>query len=72
MGGVRGTLGEGSACRDLIGKPEVNRRLGRPRHRWENIKTDVKNLERDDVYWTNVASDEWRAVGSTVLNLRVP
>jgi hypothetical protein len=30
------------AYRALVGKPEVRRPLGRPRHRWEdNIKIDL-------------------------------
>jgi hypothetical protein len=28
--------------RVLVGKPEIKRPLGRPRHRWENIKMDLK------------------------------
>jgi hypothetical protein len=33
------------AYRILVGKPEGTRRLGRPRHRWEdNIKMDLKEL----------------------------
>jgi hypothetical protein len=32
--------------RVLVGKPEVKRRLGRPRPRWEdNIKMDFRKLE---------------------------
>jgi hypothetical protein len=31
-----------NAYRDLVGKSEGNRPLGRPRHRWEdNIKMDI-------------------------------
>jgi len=30
----------------LVGKPEGNRLLGRPRHRWEdNIKMDLQDVE---------------------------
>jgi len=32
-------------CRVLVGKPEGKRRLGRPRHRWENnIKMDLQEV----------------------------
>jgi hypothetical protein len=32
-----------SAHRALVGKPEVSRRLGRPKRRWENnIKMDLR------------------------------
>jgi hypothetical protein len=34
-----------NAYRFLVGKPEVNRLLGRPRHRWvDNIKMDVREI----------------------------
>jgi hypothetical protein len=34
-----------NACRVLVMKPEGKRRLGRPRHRWEdNIKMNLKEL----------------------------
>jgi hypothetical protein len=37
-----------NACRILVGKPEGNRPLGRPRHRWvDNIKMDL----RDRMEW---------------------
>jgi hypothetical protein len=31
--------------RRLVGKPEGRRPLGRPRHRWGNIKLDLRELE---------------------------
>jgi hypothetical protein len=41
-----------NAYRLLVGKPEGNRPLGRPRCRWvDNIKMD---LERDGVEWTGL------------------
>jgi hypothetical protein len=34
-----------NACKILVGKPEVKRPLGRPRHRWENnIKTNLREI----------------------------
>jgi hypothetical protein len=34
------------AYRVLVGKPEGNRPLGRPRRRWEdNIKTNIQEVE---------------------------
>jgi hypothetical protein len=43
MGRACSTYGEGRGLyRDLVGKPERNRPLGRPRLRWEDsIKTDL-------------------------------
>jgi len=33
------------ACRVLVGKPEGNIPLGRPRHRWEdNIKMNIQEV----------------------------
>jgi len=41
MGERRGTY------RVLVGKPEVKRPLGRPRHRWEdNIKMNFREIGR--------------------------
>jgi hypothetical protein len=38
-------MGEGRGVhRVLMGKPEGKRPLGRPRHRWENIKTDFQKV----------------------------
>jgi hypothetical protein len=60
--------------RVLVGKPEGKRPLGRPRRRWEdNIKMDVEEVGcRGD--WMELAQDRdrWRALVSTVKNLRVP
>jgi hypothetical protein len=50
--------------------------LGRPRRGWEDIiKTDLKEIGRDGVDWTDLAQDRdkwWRAVVTTVMNVRVP
>jgi hypothetical protein len=60
--------------RVLVGKPEEKRPLGRPRCRWEdNIKMDQEvGGGRGD--WMDLAQerDRWRALVSTVKNLRVP
>jgi hypothetical protein len=59
----------------LVGKPEAMRLLGRPRRRWEdNIKFDLGEIGFGDVDWIHLAQDRdrWRALVSTVMNLRVP
>ena len=69
-------IGEGRGVhRVLVGKPEGKRPLGRPRRRWEdNIKMDLQELEGGCEDWMELAQDRdrWRALVSTVMNLRVP
>ena len=58
-----------------IGKPEGKRPLGRPRSRWEdNIKMDIQEVGVGFGDWMELAQDRdrWRALVSTVRNLRVP
>jgi hypothetical protein len=63
-------------CRfELVGKPEGKRPLGRPRRRWEdNIMMDVQEVGGGRGAWMELAQDRdgWRALVSTVNNLRVP
>jgi hypothetical protein len=59
----------------LVGKPEGKRPLGRPRRRWvDNIGMDLGEVGCRDVDWIDLAQDRdrWRALVSSVLNLRVP
>ena len=59
----------------LVGKPEGKRPLGRARRRWEdNIKMDLEKVGRGCGDWMELAQDRkrWRALVSTVMNLRVP
>ena len=61
--------------RVLVGKTEGKRPLGRPRHRWEdNIKMDLQEVGGGCGDWMELAQDMdgWRALVSTVMNLRVP
>ena len=67
MGQVRGVY------RVLVGKPEGKRPLGRPRRRWEdNIKMDLQEVGGCCDDWMELAQDRdrWRALVSTVMNLR--
>jgi hypothetical protein len=64
-----------NAYRILVGKPEGKTPLGRPRRRWvDNIKMDLREIGWYGVDWMDMAQDrdQWRALVSTVLNLRVP
>jgi hypothetical protein len=59
----------------LVGRPESNRLLGRPRRRWEdNIKMNLSETGIDGANWIRLAQDgvQWRAFVNTVINLRVP
>jgi hypothetical protein len=69
-------MGEGRGVhRVLVGKPEGKRQLGRPRRRWEdNIKMNLQDVGGGCGDWMELAQDRdrWRALVSTVRNLRVP
>jgi hypothetical protein len=59
----------------MVGKPERNRPLGRPRRRWEdNIKMDFQEVEGGRGDWVELAQDRdrWRALVGRVRNFRVP
>jgi hypothetical protein len=59
----------------LVGNPEGNRPLGRPRHRWEdNIKMGLGEMEWCAMDWIYLAQDreQWRALVNMLMNLRVP
>ena len=61
--------------RVLVGRPEGKRPLGRPRRRWEdNSKMDLREVGGGCEDWMELAEDRdrWRALVSTVMNLRVP
>jgi hypothetical protein len=61
--------------RVLLGKLEGKRPMGRPRRRWEdNIKMNLQEVGGVCGDWMESAQDRdrWRALVSTVKNLRVP
>jgi hypothetical protein len=41
----------------LLGKPEGKTPLGRPRHRWENIRMDLREIGWGGVDWIDLAQD---------------
>ena len=58
----------------LVGKPERKRPLGRPRHRWGDIRTDLEEVGRGCGDWNELAQyrDRWRVLVSTVMTFLVP
>jgi hypothetical protein len=64
-----------NAYRLLVGKPEGEGPLGRPRRRWvDNIRIDLGEVGWDGVDWIGLAQNRnmWRALVNSVMNLRVP
>ena len=57
MGGACSAFGgEKGVYRVLVGKPEGNRPLGRPRRRWEdNIKMNLQEMGCEGVDWIELA-----------------
>jgi hypothetical protein len=59
----------------LVGKPEGNSPLRRPRRRWEgNIMMDLQEVGSGRGDWMELAQDrdKWRALLGTVRNFRFP
>jgi hypothetical protein len=59
----------------LVEKPEGKRPLGRPRSKWEDgIRMDLRQIGLGSVDWIRMAQDrdQWWAVVSAVMNLRIP
>jgi hypothetical protein len=64
-----------NAYRILVGNPEEERQLGRPRRRWvDNIKMDLREIGWSCMDWIDMAQnrDQWRALLNAVMNLRIP
>jgi hypothetical protein len=76
MGDACSTYGESRVVyMVLVGKPEVKRPIGRPRHRWEdNIKMDLQEVGCEGTPWIDVVQDRyrWRTLLNAVMNIRVP
>jgi hypothetical protein len=50
--------GKRNAYRIFVGKPELNRPLGRPRCRWvDSIKMDLREIGWGGIDWGDLAQD---------------
>ena len=60
--------------RVMIGIPEGNRPLRRPRRRWEDIKLNLQVVGCGNLDWIELTqnTDRWRELVNAVMNLRVP
>jgi hypothetical protein len=64
-----------NAYRIIVGKPEGNSPLGRPRRKWEgNNEMGFQETGCEVVDWIHLAQDrdKWQALLNMVMNLRVP
>jgi hypothetical protein len=64
-----------NAYRILVGKPEGNRPLGRPRYRWvDSVKMDLRERGWNGIKWITQAvdRDQWRALVNAIMGVRVP
>jgi hypothetical protein len=57
----------------FFSQPEGKRPLRKPRHRWDNIKMDLREIRFGDMDWIYVAQDrgQWWALVNIVMNLQV-
>jgi hypothetical protein len=58
----------------FLGELEGKTPLGRPGHRWEAIKVDLKEIGLGGVDWIDLAQDrdKWRTLVWTAINFWVP
>lgn len=63
-----------NADRVLVGKPEGQKSLRRPRRKLDNIKTGLTEIGLEGVHCINLSQgmDWWQALVNTVKHLRVP
>jgi hypothetical protein len=63
-----------NAYKDLVGKPQGKRPLGRSNHRWkDNINMYFRKTEWKGMAWFHLTQDrdQWWALVNTVMNLEV-
>jgi hypothetical protein len=74
MGRERSTHEIRNAYSILGENPEGKRPLGKPKRRWEDTRTDLKEVGWEGVDRMHLAQnrDQWRALVNMVTNLRIP
>jgi hypothetical protein len=72
VGGTCGTHGrERVVYRVLVGRPDFERPLERPRRRWDDsVKLDLREIGFDGANWLQLAQNrvQWWAFANTVMN----
>jgi hypothetical protein len=71
---ISGMGGKWTADKILVGEPEENIPLGRPRRCWvDNIEIDLRRIRWDGMDCIDLTQDrdQWMALVNTLLNLRV-
>jgi len=64
-----------NACKILVGKPERERPLGIPKHRWEdNFRMDLMDVRWGDMDWIHLDQDrdQWQALVNIIMKLWIP
>jgi hypothetical protein len=62
-----------NACNILVGNPERNRLLGRPRRRWtNNVRIDLTDIGWAVANWLHLAQDRdnWQALSNSGMSFR--
>jgi hypothetical protein len=59
--------------KNFIGKAKGEMPRGRTRHRWEDIKMDLRNIMLEGVDWINFVQDrnQWQVLVNTVMQIFV-
>jgi len=65
---------ERSVYRVLAGQLEGKRPPGRPRHRWDDVKMDLRKKGINGANWIRLAQDrvQLQVFENPVMNLRIP
>jgi hypothetical protein len=67
-------MGDMIRINTVIGNPEGKRPLGRARRRWEDIRTELREIQSEVVDLIHLAHDrnQWWILVNTEMNLQIP